>query len=77
MAATTSASTILIMDDELFNIQWLMDFLESKSYEILPTSSADEAIQAVSEEVYRAAILDLIPAAPVFDSQGIPFGSPL
>lgn len=59
MAITSKPDTILLMDDELFNIEWLIDYLESKGYNIYPTSSADEAIQAVSQEIYRAAIFDL------------------
>lgn len=59
MAVTTVPNTLLLMDDELFNIQWLMDYLVAKGYEVLPTSSADEAVIALSEEIYRAAILDL------------------
>ena len=59
MAITTESNTILVMDDELFNIQWIIDFLQAKSYDVLPTANADEALQAVSQEIYRAAILDL------------------
>ena len=59
MAATSDENTILIMDDELFNIQWLIDFLDAQGYSVYPTSNADEALQAVSQEIYRAAILDL------------------
>jgi CheY-like chemotaxis protein len=59
MATTTDPNTIFLMDDELFNIQWLIDFLEASGYDVYPTSNADEALEAVSTEVYRAAILDL------------------
>lgn len=53
------SKSILLMDDELFNIQWLIDYLEGQGYEVLPTSSADEAIEVVNSEIYRAAIFDL------------------
>lgn len=57
--AVSAEKTILLMDDEIFNLQWLIDFLGARGYDVYPTSSADEAIQAVSEERYRAAIFDL------------------
>lgn len=39
MAVTSEPNTILLMDDELFNIQWLMDYLNSIGYDVYPTSS--------------------------------------
>ncbi|MCG7521511.1 hypothetical protein [Ruegeria sp. Ofav3-42] len=59
MAKTTDTKTIVVLDDELFNIEWLIDYLDAKGYNPLPSSSADEAIQMISAEVYRALILDL------------------
>ena len=59
MALTTKSDTILLMDDEPFNIQWLIDYLESKNYNVILTSNADSAIDEVSKEIYRATILDL------------------
>lgn len=59
MAATSNSKSILLMDDEFFNIQWLIDFLDAQGYSVHSASNADEALQAISQEVYRAAILDL------------------
>jgi CheY-like chemotaxis protein len=59
MATTTDPKTILLLDDELFNIYWLIDYINSQGYDVYPTASADEAIQAISSEIYRAAIIDL------------------
>lgn len=59
MAITTKQKTILLMDDEIFNIQWLIDFLEAKDFEIISMSDADGAIKEVSKEIYRALVLDL------------------
>lgn len=59
MAKTIDTKTILLMDDELFNVQWLIDFLEAQEYGVVTFANADEALQAISQKTYRAAILDL------------------
>lgn len=65
MAKTTNSSTVVVLDDELFNIEWLLDFLAAQGYETITSSSASEAIGIVSEEIYRALILDLnVPISP-------------
>jgi CheY-like chemotaxis protein len=65
MARTTESETIVVLDDELFNIEWLLDYLNAQGYETLPSSSAGEAIEIISQEIYRALILDLnVPMPP-------------
>ena len=65
MAQTTDSKTIVVLDDELFNIEWLLDYLNAQGYETLPSSSAGEAIEIISQEIYRALILDLnVPMPP-------------
>lgn len=59
MAKTTDKSTIVLMDDELFNMRWLMDFLEHLGFEVILARSANEAMKLISEEIYRCLILDL------------------
>lgn len=59
MAVTTRPETIVLMDDEIFNIQWLVDFLKTKGFEVISVPDADSAIREVSKEIYRALILDL------------------
>lgn len=59
MAKTTSSNEIVLLDDEIFNMMWLIDFLNAKGNDVLPTATADEASDILSKEVYRAAILDL------------------
>ena len=59
MAVTTKPDTIVLMDDEIFNIQWLVDFLEAKGFEVISASDADSALRAISKEIYRTLILDL------------------
>jgi len=76
MAKTTASDTVVVLDDELFNIEWLLDFLEAQGYETIPSSSADEAIQIVSEEIYRALILDLnVPMPPELSETAEKLGS--
>ena len=43
MAATTKEKTILLMDDEVFNIQWLIDFLEAKGFDVIALPDAEGA----------------------------------
>lgn len=65
MAETTDSSTIIVLDDELFNLEWLLDYLEAQGYDVLPAVNASEAIEIISREVYRALILDLnVPMMP-------------
>lgn len=65
MARTTESTKVVVLDDELFNIEWLLDFLTAQGYETIPSSSAGEAIKIVSEEIFRALILDLnVPISP-------------
>lgn len=59
MAKTTDSKSIVLMDDELFNMRWLIDYLISLGFDVVPARSAHEAIQILEEEIYRCAILDL------------------
>lgn len=59
MAVTTKQKTIFLMDDEIFNIQWLVDYLEANDFEVISNSDADGAINQISQEIYRALVLDL------------------
>lgn len=70
MAKTTDKSTIVIMDDELFNMRWLMDYLEHHGYEVIIARSANEAMEMITGEIYRCLILDLnVPlASPISES---------
>ena len=59
MARTTDKSTVVLMDDELFNMRWLIDYLEHIGYQVLPARSANEAFELIEDEIYRCLILDL------------------
>jgi DNA-binding response OmpR family regulator len=59
MAKTTQPRTIMIVDDGPHNVVWLMDFLESKSFEVRLASNSVEALMLTEKEIYRTLIIDL------------------
>ena len=69
MAKTTDASTIVVVDDELHNMQWMFDYIESKGLKVVTASTVNAAQEAIDKEIYRAAIVDLnIPVEPRIDA---------
>jgi CheY-like chemotaxis protein len=57
--------TILIADDEPYNLQWVLEYLESLKYETVLADNVDKAIQCLQESRFRAVIADLsIPLLP-------------
>lgn len=59
MAKTTAPNTIVVVDDEIRHVSWIIDYLESKGFEVKSASSVEDAITLVSEQIYRAIIVDL------------------
>ncbi len=69
MAKTTQADTILMLDDEMYNLTWLIDYLYSKEFSVVTASNANDALGLIDEEIYRAAIIDLnVPLLPPVES---------
>jgi CheY-like chemotaxis protein len=65
MAKTTEADTVIIVDDELQDVLWLADYLDSEGLFVQFASNVNEAIDLVDQEIYRALIVDLqIPVLP-------------
>lgn len=63
MAKTTSPNTIVLVDDELHNVSWLQEYLESHSFQVITAQTLNEALPLIEAEIYRALIIDLnIPA---------------
>lgn len=57
--------TVLIADDELFNLQFVVDFLEAKSYLVEVAVNVDAAIAMLQKARYRMVLADLsIPLLP-------------
>ncbi len=76
MAKTTVKDTVIVLDDELYNMTWMVDYLNSKGVEVMPSLNANDAIQFIDEEVYRAAIIDLnVPILPPLDEAARAIGA--
>jgi len=56
--------SVLIMDDEPHVLDWLVEYLEAKGYEVNIVANVDEAIDALDHSSFRVAIFDLnVPAS--------------
>jgi CheY-like chemotaxis protein len=63
-----SEELILLLDDELSSVMWMMDYLYSKDYSVHTASNANDAYDMVRKENYRAVIIDLnVPITPPLD----------
>jgi CheY-like chemotaxis protein len=68
MARTTSPGTAVLVDDELHNAIWMVDFLQSRQLEVLTAESANGALELITKEIHRVAVIDLnIPVLPPLD----------
>lgn len=59
MAKTTEPNTIVLIDDEMHNMSWMLDYLESRKLNVITSTNANEAIKTLEKEIYRAVIIDL------------------
>ena len=59
MARTTIADTVFVLDDEMYNMTWMMEFLESRGLKAKEFSNVNDILGAIREEVYRCVIVDL------------------
>jgi CheY-like chemotaxis protein len=51
--------TVLMADDEPFNLEWVMEYLASKAYDVEVVDHVDAAIQRLQEVRFRCVIADL------------------
>lgn len=58
-ALLRQADTILLADDEPYNLQWVVEFLEKKDYKVSVADNVDGAIRQLQESQFRAVIADL------------------
>jgi len=49
----------LIVDDEPYYLEWLIEFLESKGYEVETAVNCNEAFDAIEKEIFKMVIVDL------------------
>ncbi len=59
MAKTTDSKTVVLIDDELHNMSWMVDYLSSCGLGTLTASNANDAVAILEREIYRAIIVDL------------------
>lgn len=59
MAKTTVADTIVIVDDELQNVLWMVDYLESNNLHVEFATNVNEGVLRIEKEIYRALVIDL------------------
>jgi len=65
MAKTTVPDTVVLVDDEMHHLTWMVDYFYSQRIEVIPIDNANDAVAELEREVYRAAIIDLnIPLLP-------------
>jgi CheY-like chemotaxis protein len=59
MATTTDPDTLIIVDDELHNMTWMIDYLNAKKLIVITASNVNDAVHILSEGIFRALIIDL------------------
>jgi CheY-like chemotaxis protein len=59
------SDTILLADDEPYNLQWIIDWIESLKLKTVVAENVDSAIQQLQEARFRTVVADLsIPLLP-------------
>jgi CheY-like chemotaxis protein len=59
MAKTTHPKTVVIVDDEMFHLRWLVEYLDDQGYTVIGAVNANEAVNIVAKNIYRTLIIDL------------------
>jgi CheY-like chemotaxis protein len=59
------SNTVVIVDDEIHNMLWMIDYLESKGFKTITASNLNDALALIEGAFYRALIIDL--NIPVLD----------
>jgi CheY-like chemotaxis protein len=58
--------TVLIIDDEPFNTEWLTDYFKARRFEVIHADDLQSALNALEHTRYRYVVVDLsIPVSPV------------
>src|SRR5690625_3620153 len=61
------SNCVLIMDDEPHLLDWLVEYLESKKYDVHQVTNVQDAISKLDVNKYRMVVLDLnVPASPEY-----------
>lgn len=59
MAKTTDPDTVVIVDDELQNVLWMVDYFDAKGILVTLASNVNEGVDRINEAIYRALVIDL------------------
>lgn len=61
--------SILLLDDQMVNMMWMLDYLYSLEFSVDTANNANDAYELASNEKYDAAIIDLnVPLTPPLDA---------
>lgn len=76
MARTTVSDTLVLVDDEIHHLTWLVDYFYAKGMNVLPVDNANDAVEQVNQQIYRALVIDLnIPLLPPLDKAAEALGA--
>ncbi|MEP7130637.1 MAG: hypothetical protein ABI770_05865 [Sphingomicrobium sp.] len=65
MADKAAGKSILLLDDELSSMTWMLDYLYSMEFDVDTANNANDAFILAGNEKYDAAIIDLnVPLLP-------------
>lgn len=68
MARTSVEDTVLILDDEAYNLRWMIEFFESNELNVRTFNDANSIVREIQKEVFRCLVLDLnVPIQPPLD----------
>ena len=68
MARTSVTNTVLILDDEVYNLRWMIEFFEDKGLNVRTFSDANSIVKEIQKEIFRCLVLDLnVPVKPPLD----------
>jgi CheY-like chemotaxis protein len=57
--------TVLVVDDEPFNTEWLTDYFKARGFDVVEAEDLQSALDALEKTRYRYVIIDLsIPVSP-------------
>jgi CheY-like chemotaxis protein len=58
--------TVLVIDDEPFNTEWLSDYFEARKFKVVHAEDLQSALDALESARYRYVVVDLsIPVSPL------------
>ena len=68
MAKTTDPKTIVLIDDEIHQMSWMVDYLEDKGFAVKTADNLNDGLNIVNKQIFRELIIDLsIPILPPLD----------